>query len=601
MTVTAQYGVQDRMASLREILSGLVSECFEACGYEEKYGTVSVSNRPDLGQFQCNGALAAAKEYKTNPRQIAAEVTNTLAETPAVRDVSVAGPGFINITLDDAYISNHLAASSVERLGVEPDSDPSTIVVDYGGANIAKPLHVGHLRAAIIGEALKRLARFLGHDVTGDVHLGDWGLNMGMVISEIMRRNPNLPYFDESHTGAYPDESPVSAEELEEIYPAASARCKENPSDLEEARAITRKLQGGHPGFTALWQHIHDVSVADLRNDYEKLNIEFDLWLGESDTQDRVPALIERLTDEGYAVRSQGALVIYVDRPDDKKDLPPLILVKSDGAALYGTTDLATIVQRMEDFDPDLILYVVDKRQSDHFVQVFRAARKTGIAPEQEVALEHVGFGTMNGKDGRPFKTRAGGVMKLKDLIQMLVDKALERMDEVEVAGDYAEEEKRRIARMVGVAALKFGDLLNQPSKDYVFDLDRFASFEGKTGPYLLYTAVRIKSILRKAKEQELSNGPLVPPSTDGERAVLLKLAALPDQVRAAFDQRAPHFLCDYVYDLSSAFAGFYRDHHILREADPARQASWLELCRLSLSAIEIVTGILGIEIPDRM
>lgn len=589
------------MASLREILSGLVSECFEACGYEENFGTVTVSNRPDLGQFQCNGALAAAKAHKSNPRQIAAEVAEKLAETPAVREVSVAGPGFINITLDDTYISNHLASMSGERLGVPRPERTKTIIVDYGGANIAKPLHVGHLRAAIIGEAMKRLARSLGHTVIGDVHLGDWGLQMGMVISEIRRRRPDLPYFDEEHTESYPTESPVTAEELEEIYPTASARCKEHPEELDAAREVTWKLQQGHPGYTALWQHVHDVSVADLRADYEKLNIEFDLWLGESDTQPRIPRLVEALEKEGYAERSQGALVIFVDEETDKKDLPPLILVKSDGAALYGTTDLATIVHRMEEYKPDLILYVVDKRQSDHFVQVFRAARKTGIAPADDVALEHLGFGTMNGKDGKPFKTRAGGVMKLKDLIQMLVDKALERMDEVEVGRDYDAEEKRQIARMVGVAALKFGDLSNQPSKDYVFDLDRFASFEGKTGPYLLYAAVRIKSILRKAQDAGLAPGPFVPPESDAERAVLLKLAALPDQLQAAMDQRAPHYLCDYVYDLSSLFSGFYRDHHILSESDPARQASWLELSRMILEAIERITWILGIDVPERM
>ena len=589
------------MASLREILSGLVSECFEACGYDESYGTVAVSNRPDLGQFQCNGALAAAKAEKTNPREIATEVTAKLAETPAVKDVSVAGPGFINITLDDTYISNHIASMADEELGIPKPRTASTIVVDYGGANIAKPLHVGHLRAAIIGEALKRLARRLGHTVVGDVHLGDWGLQMGMVISEIRRRRPDLPYFEPENSGPFPDESPVSAQDLEEIYPTASARCKEHPEELDAAREVTWKLQQGHPGYRALWQHIHDVSIADLRQDYEKLNIEFDVWYGESDTQHRIPGLVESLEKQGFAERSQGALVIFVDEETDKKDLPPLILVKSDGAALYGTTDLATIVQRIEDYSPDLILYVVDKRQSDHFVQVFRAARKTGIASAESVRLEHVGFGTMNGKDGKPFKTRAGGVMKLKDLIQMLVDKALERMDEVEVGRDYDQSEKQQIARMVGVAALKFGDLSNQPAKDYVFDLDRFASFEGKTGPYLLYTAVRIKSILRKAEEQGLPVGPILPAESDAERNVLLKIAMLPDQLQTALDQRAPHFLCDYVYEVSSLFSGFYRDHHILRESDPARQASWLELSRLTLRVIELVTGILGIDVPQRM
>ncbi len=589
------------MASLREILSDRVSECFAACGYESRFGSVTVSNRPELGQFQCNGALPAAKAHATNPRQIATDVSTKIGELPMIADVSIAGPGFINISLHDSFIASHLRTMSEGSLGVEKPETPAKVIVDYGGANIAKPLHVGHLRAAIIGEALKRLGRALGHDVTGDVHLGDWGLNMGMVISEIRRRHGDLPYFAPDAEPPFPSESPVTAVDLEEIYPTASARCKQNPEELEAARDVTGKLQKGHPGYTALWQHIHDVSVADLRVDYEKLNIEFDLWLGESDTQDRIPALIESLTNAGLAVQSQGALVVYVDEPDDTRELPPLILLKTDGAALYGTTDLATIVQRMDDFNPDLILYVVDNRQSDHFVQVFRAARKTGIVDAERTKLEHIGFGTMNGTDGKPFKTRDGGIMKLKDLIRMLVDKALEHMSGVDVARDYDGTEKERIARMVGVAALKFGDLSNQPAKDYIFDLDRFASFEGKTGPYLLYTAVRIKSILRKAAEQGCTVGPIAAPESAGERDVLLKLAALPDQLQTAWEQRAPHFLCDYVYELSSLFSGFYRDHHILRESDPARQASWLELSRTTLAAIELVTGILGIEIPDRM
>ena len=601
LTFATVPGVQHHMASLQQLLSVIVADAFEAGGYDRQFGTVVVSNRPDLGQFQCNGALPAAGAAKTNPRQIATEVADRLSECDEITEANVAGPGFINIRLADSFIADHVNEIATANLGVASADKPATIVIDYGGANIAKPLHVGHLRSAIIGEALKRLARAIGHTVIGDVHLGDWGLQMGQVITEIGRRYPDLPYFDASFTGPYPDESPVSAEDLEEIYPAASARCKEDESELEKARQVTLELQQGRPGYHALWRHIHDVSVADLRGDYEKLNIEFDLWLGESDSQDRIPVLVESLKAEGFAQESQGALVVFVDEPDDRKELPPLILVKSDGAAMYGTTDMATIVQRMDDYSPDLILYLTDKRQSDHFVQVFRAARKTGIAPAESVQLEHLGFGMMNGKDGRPFKTRAGGVMKLKDLIQMLEDKALERMGEVNVARDYDDDEKQQIARMVGVAALKFGDLSNQPTTDYIFDLDRFASFEGKTGPYLLYAAVRIKSILRRAAEEKLEAGAIIAPESQAERDLLLKLAGLPDQLQTAFDMRAPHYLCDYAYELASLFSGFYRDHHILRESDAARQSSWLQLSRLTLETIERVTGILGIDVPERM
>jgi arginyl-tRNA synthetase len=589
------------MTSLRIKLSDIVSRCFVECGLDGAYGTVSVSNRPELGQFQCNGALAAAKKHGRNPREIADAVVGRLDPLPEIASTSVAGPGFINITVDDSFLVAHLRAMSDERLGVDRVANPTMVIIDYGGANVAKPLHVGHLRSGIIGESMKRIIKFLGHDVIGDVHLGDWGLQMGMVISEIERRCPTLPYFDPEHTGPYPVASPVTPEELEEIYPAASGRCKSDEGALEEARRVTRELQIGRSGYRALWQHIHDVSVADLRKDYTDLGISFDLWLGESDTQERIPSLIERLTEAGYAVRSEGALVVYVNEETDTREFPPLILAKSDGAALYATTDLATIEDRMEKYAPDRILYLTDKRQIDHFLQVFRAARKTGIAPDERVALEHIGFGTMNGSDGKPFKTRSGGVMKLKDLIRMLVEKALERMDEAEVASDYPDEEKREIARKVGVAALKFGDLMNQPSKDYVFDLDRFASFEGKTGPYLLYNAVRIKSILRKASEQGLTVGPLVSPASAVERSLFERLAAFPDQIESAFTQRAPHFLCEYGYTLANEFAGFYRDHHILRETDPARRSSWLELSRIVLRAIEIVTDLLGIELPERM
>lgn len=589
------------MESLKQQLTSIVSDAFIAAGLDRAYGEVVVSSRPDLGQFQCNGALPAAQQQKANPRQIAQQVVDILAVSPVFREVSIAGPGFINLVLTDEFLATHVQQmAAAAQLGYEPAAEPQKVIIDYGGANIAKPLHVGHLRAAIIGESLKRLARFLGHDVLGDIHLGDWGLQMGMVISELERRWPDLPYFDPAYQGEYPAESPVTIADLDEIYPAVSSRAKEDAAVMEAAKRATVLLQEGHPGYRALWQHIHDVSVADLKTDYDRLNIEFDLWLGESDTQARIPALIERLRAEGLAYQSQGALVVDVAEPGDKKELPPLMLVKSDGAVLYDTTDLATIEQRVQDYAPDLILYVVDKRQGDHFVQVFRAAYKTGIAPAS-LKLEHIPFGTMNGPDGRPFKTRAGGVMKLKELIQMITDKARERMQAAEIGREFSEAEQAEIARLVGIATLKFADLMNHPARDYVFDLDRFAAFEGRTGPYLLYTAVRINSILRKAAERGLAAGRILPPAGDAERDVLLKIAELPDVLVLAFEKRAPNYLCDYAYTLAALFTRFYHEHHILREENPAQQASWLGLASLSLTTLTLVLDLLGIEIPQRM
>ncbi len=456
------------------------------------------------------------------------------------------------------------------------------------------------MRDAIIGQCLNRLTRFLGHDVLGDVPLGDWGLQMGMVISEIKRRQPDLPYFDPAFSGSYPAESPVTISELEEIYPAVSGRAKKDPAVMEEAQKVTYELQQDHPGYRALWKHLSDVSTADLKTDYANLNIEFDLWLGESDAQEYIPSLIERLRTEGFAYESNGALIIDVAEQDDKKGIPPLMLLKSDGAVLYGTTDLATIGQRVQDFNPDTILYVVDNRQSDHFRQVFRSAYKTGMVPGS-LKLEHIDFGTMNGRDGKPFKTRAGGVMRLKDLIQMVTEKASERMAEIDIAKDYKEEEKKEIARMVGIATLKFSDLINHRASDYVFDLDRFSRFDGCTGPYLLYTAVRIKSIIRKTEIQGLKPGPILPPDSDIMRDLLLKIAELPDILLLSFEKRAPNHLCDYIYNKAVLFNRFYHEHHILHEKNENRQASWLGLVNLSLAVLELVLELLGIEIPERM
>lgn len=578
---------------------------FATSGYDRRFGEVVVSNRPDLGDFQCNGALPAASEYKENPRQIAQQVVEALPA--AVRDdvfarIDVAGPGFINIRLRDAYLVAHVAAMADDpRLGVPRVASPRRVVLDFCGANVAKRMHIGHLRPSIIGDSLQRLFRFRGDTVVSDIHLGDWGTQMGQLIKEIERRQPDLPYFDPDYRGPYPAASPVDMDDLAEIYPTASARYKADPEFAEEVRQATKELQEGRPGYRALWQHFVDVSTDVLQEDLQRLGVSFNLWLGESDAEPRIAPMVQRLLAEGYAEESAGAVIVDVTLPDDKKEVPPLMLLKSDGSALYGTTDLATIAQRVDDLGAQLIMYVVDVRQSLHFEQVFRAARKTGIAPADEVGLEHLANGTINGSDGRPFKTRAGGVPSLKEVVDMVVDKARERLDELEAAKEYGPAEREQIAEHVGMAALKFGDLVNHRATDYVFDLDRFTSFEGRTGPYMLYTAVRTKSIQRKADAEGLERGPLGLPAGSEERELLLKLAELPDVVAYAYETRAPNHLAEYVYNLAVVFNRFYHRHHILSEEDEAQQGSWLTLAQYTTRQIEEVLGLLGIDVPERM
>lgn len=587
--------------SLITQLTQLVSIAFKNNGFDPQCGQVVLSDRPDLGHFQCNGALAAARPAKKNPREIAQAVVDALALDLIFKQVSMAGPGFINLTLTDEFLVEHIRTLAADdRFGCTPIAPPQTIVLDYGGANVAKLLHVGHARPAIIGESIKRTARFLGYTVLGDVHLGDWGTQMGMLIVELQHRQPDLPYFDIDYSGPYPIASPVTIYDLEEIYPAVNVRAQADTSVRDATRQATVDLQRGRPGYRALWQHFVDVSVAELKRDYARLNVAYDLWLGESDTQTIVDTLATRLQDAGHAQESQGAMVIDVTQPDDDHEIPPLILVKSDGGVMYSTTDLATIAQRVTDYQPDLILYVVDNRQQLHFTQIFRAAHKTGVAP-QSVGLEHLGHGTMNGEDGRPFKTRAGGVPKLRDLLDTITATAQQRMAEAGVAKGYPDAEKVEIAKMVGVAALRYADLMNHRATDYIFDVARFASFDGRTGPYLLYTVARAKSILRKANEQGLAVEPLTTPADDVERAVLLTLAEVPDVVHKAFDLRAPNHLCEYAYKLAAAFNRFYSDHHMLAESDQAQQASWLALTQVTVAVLVQVLDLLGIQTPERM
>lgn len=577
-------------------ISDIVKNAFETLGYDRESGRVSVSNRPDLCQYQCNGALANAKKHKKAPRVIAEEIVNILKENDIFSKLEIAGPGFINISVKDEFLTQYInKMNKDEKFGVSNSENPKKIVVDYGGANVAKPLHIGHLRSAIIGESIKRIAKFLGHDVIGDVHLGDWGLQMGMVISEVQRRQPELPYFDESFEGEYPKEAPFTIDELEDIYPYASKLAKSDEKVMEAARQATVELQQGRRGYIALWKHILNVSVTDLKKNYSALDVDFELWNGESDAQKFIPDMIKYLKDNGYASLSEGALVVDVKREDDKVEIPPFLLLKSDGASLYGTTDLATIIDRINNLKADEIIYLADKRQELHFTQLFRCAKQTNIAKDTD--LHFIGFGTMNGKDGKPFKTRAGGVMRLADLIQIIKDAGADKLKENEsIKGEEAE----KIASKVGLAALKYGDLSNQASKNYIFDIDRFASFEGNTGPYILYTIARIKSILRKAETQNI-NGNLIVPQSDDERNLMLYLVKFNEAVETSLKDYAPHKICDYIYELSNNFNKFYNSTRILAEEDENKKTSWLILINLVKDVLEKALDLLAIESVDRM
>ena len=587
------------MMSLSADLSRAVGEAFAAEGMDAAFGRVAASDRPDLCQFQCNGALAAAKATKSNPRAIAEKIAARLKQGGQFAKVEIAGPGFINLDLSDQSLAAQLdRLARDKRLGAPDSGQGRTMMIDFGGPNVAKPMHVGHLRSSIIGDCLQRLYRANGWQVVSDVHLGDWGLQMGQLITEVEARGIAPVYFDASFNGPYPEQSPVGMDDLEEMYPAASAACKADPARLDAARRATVELQDGRPGYRALWRHFVQVSEAGLTREFASLGVRFDLWNGESTVHDLIAPMLEDLKARGLAQMSEGALVVPVAEAGDKKPMPPLILVKSEGGVLYGTTDLASIVERVRDHHPALILYVVDHRQHGHFEQVFRAAQKAGLNGGAE--LEHVGYGTMNGPDGKPFKTRAGGVMKLYDLIAMATAEARKRLAEQGIGADYSEEERANIARQVGIATIKFADLSNHRTTDYIFDLERFSKFEGKTGPYLQYAAVRIQSILRKAKEQGFAAGsPAI--HAPQERSLILQLLSAGDAMIAAEQKRAPNILCDYAFGLAQAFSGFYAGHHILSESDGELRAARLGLCALTLAVLTSILGLLGIEVPERM
>ena len=588
------------MKRISDFIAEELAAAFEAAGYDRNYAKVTLSNRPDLCEYQCNGAMAGAKAYHKAPIMIAQDVVAKLEGNGCFCDVQAVNPGFINLKLDERFVADYLDEMETdEDLGLNKTDNPKMIVIDYGGPNVAKPLHVGHLRSAIIGESVKRIARKMGHNVLGDIHLGDWGYQMGLIITELKERKPELPYFDENFKGEYPAEAPFTISELEEIYPTASGKAKEDEEYRERALHATYLLQNGHKGYTAIWNHIMHVSVNDLKKNYANLNVDFDLWKGESDAQTYIPDMIERLKKEGFAHVDDGALVIDVQEESDTKEIPPCMIQKSDGASLYGTTDLATLVQRVEDYHPDKVIYVVDKRQELHFVQVFRAAKKTGIVPS-ETELKFLGFGTMNGKDGKPFKTREGGVMRLENLIAEIQEEMYKKITDNRTV---EEEEAKNTAKTVGMAAIKYGDLSNQASKDYVFDVDRFTSFEGNTGPYILYTIVRIKSILNKYQEEgkAVTGLKVNQQSGESEKALMLALVKYNEMMENAYEELAPHKICAYIYDLANAFNHFYHETKILAEENEAKKQGYIALLILTKKVLESCIDVLGFEAPERM
>ena len=588
------------MKKILELISEEMQQAFEKAGYEKEAGKVTLSNRPDLCEYQCNGAMALAKKYKKAPLMIANDVAAMLTDSAIFKEVSAVAPGFLNCKVKEQFVTEYLQGmADDEKFGLNAPEKVKKIVIDYGGPNVAKPLHVGHLRSAIIGESVKRISRYMGHEVVGDIHLGDWGLQMGLIITELKERNPELVYFDEAYEGEYPSEAPFTISELEEIYPTASGKSKKDAAYKEKAMEATFKLQSGVSGYRALWNHIIAVSVTDLKKNYTNLNVDFDLWKGESDVHDIIPSMVTYMKDGGYAHESEGALVVDVKEETDTKEIPPCMILKSDGASLYNTTDLATIMERMEQIKPDQMIYVVDKRQDLYFEQVFRCARKTKLVDEN-TDLQFLGFGTMNGKDGKPFKTRDGGVMRLEHLIKDINETMYKKIMENH---ETDEEEARKTAQIVGLSAIKYGDLSNQASKDYVFDIDRFTSFEGDTGPYILYTIVRIKSILNKYVAQGgILDGLKIQDSlSDAQKALTLELAKFNSVIETAYDEIAPHKICSYIYDIANAFNRFYHETKILATENEQEKAGYIALLVLTKEIFEVCIDLLAFEAPEKM
>lgn len=599
-----RYGLG--MKKFLDLISEEMKNAFEAAGFDRELGKVTPSNRPDLCEYQCNGAMAGAKLYKKAPIMIANQVVEACKDSKVFSQVEAVNPGFLNLKIKESFITEYLACMRKKpKFGLEMPEKPSKIIIDYGGPNVAKPLHVGHLRSAIIGESIKRIARYAGHEVIGDIHLGDWGLQMGLIMTELKVRQPDLVYFDDDYTGDYPKEAPFTIAELEEIYPTASAKSKEDEAYKADAMEATYKFQNGVRGYWALGKQIIQVSIPDLKKNYKNLNVEFDLWKGEADVRDIIPVMVEDMKKGGYAYESDGALVVDVKEETDTKEVPPCMILKSDGASLYNTTDLATIKDRMEQYHPDKLLYLADKRQELHFEQVFRCARKTGMV-DANTELAYIGFGTMNGKDGKPFKTREGGVMRLDVLINEINEEMYRKITDNRQVD---EEEARQSAKVVALSAIKYGDLSNQASKDYIFDIDKFTSFEGDTGPYILYTIVRIKSILNKVKEQDgftteelcRAGDTLRNAGSESEKALMLAITGFHAMMETAYVETAPHKICAYIYDLANAFNRFYHETKILTEEDQEKKYGWIALLLLTRDVLETCIDVLGFSAPERM
>lgn len=597
------------MSDLKRTLSEAVAAAFASLGLPADLGRVTASDRPDLADFQSNGALAAAKRVGKNPRELASAVAEHLRGDGRLASVEVAGPGFINLKLAEGELSrraNEIAADP--RAGGELVEAPRRVLVDYGGPNVAKPMHVGHLRSSIIGESIKRLYRFRGDEVVGDAHFGDWGYQMGLLIGAVTDENPTIAAAVEAWNARTdlpanwielePAEfEAIALADLDRLYPVAAAKGKAEPAYRDRARKLTAELQAKRPGAYLLWRRFAKVTRVALERDFHALGVDFDLWKGESDVDPLIEPMVADLAAKGLLVDDQGAKIVRVAREGDKRELPPLLVVSSEGSAMYGTTDLATILDRKNTFDPQLVIYCVDQRQADHFEIVFRAAYLADYAKDGQ--LEHIGFGTMNGTDGKPFKTREGGVLKLNDLIQMTRDKARERLHEAGLGENLPEAEFEDIADKVAVAALKFADLQNFRGTSYVFDLDRFTSFEGKTGPYLLYQAVRVKSLLRKAAGEGAQGGPVVI-AEPAERDLALTLDAFDAALTEAYDKKAPNAVAEHAYRLSQSFSKFYAACPIL-QAEPAVRASRLTLAQTTLRQLEQALDLLGVAVPERM
>lgn len=582
------------MSIIKE-LEKQVEKKIEESGYEIDNFKLQVTNRPDLGEYQINDAMQLAKKYHKNPREIAEDIKEKLEELNIFTNINIAGPGFINVSLSDEFLINIIEKMSTDIESNIDKQEKKTIVLDYGGANVAKALHVGHLRSANIGEALKRLARLLGHTVISDAHLGDYGRPLGLVILEIKKRYPNLEYFNEEYTGDYKDiELPITNKDLEEIYPIASTKAKEDEAYLEEARIITTKLQNHERGYYDIWQRIIEISKEEIKKVYDELNVYYDLWEGESNAAEYVDELIEILESKKLVEISDGAKIIDVKEDDDKSPMPPLLLVKSNGSISYETTDLATILERKKKIDPDEIWYCVDGRQQLHFEQVFRATRKANLVSD-DVKLEYIGFGTMNGKDGKPFKTRDGGVMSLKSLIDEVKKETEKRINKDIVAEENIEETVDNIA----ISTLKYADLIPFRTTDYIFDPEKFSEVEGKTGPYLLYSTVRMASLLNKAKDEKQTTYKKVKNKTD--RDIILTLLELPNVLTRSFEMKSLNEIADYLYDLTSKYNKFYSENKVLTEEDEDLKESWLVLTNTVYKANLLLLDTLGLKVPEKM